>query len=203
MMTVGLTGSIGMGKSTAARHFAARGVPVWDADAAVARLYGPGGAGSAAIAALAPDAVGPDGVDRAALRAAILADASLLERIEAVIHPLVAEDREAFLARARAEGHALALLDIPLLFETGADRWLDRVIVVSAPAEVQRARVLGRPGMTEAAFEAILAKQTPDAEKRARADYVIDTSRSVEAAHAEGDRILAELRAEATGESHA
>ena len=143
MIVVGLTGSIGMGKSTALAAFADLGVPVWDADAAVHRLYRPGGAGTGPIRALAPEAAGPDGVDRATLRAAIVAEPSLLGRIEAAIHPLVAADRDAFLAEARAAGAALAVCDIPLLFETGADAWLDKVVVVSAPAEIQRARVLG------------------------------------------------------------
>lgn len=193
MIVLGLTGSIGMGKSTTAKMFAAQGVPVWDADGAVHRLYGPGGAGAAAIAALAPEAVGPEGVDRAKLRAAVLADPALLKRVEAVVHPLVAEDRAAFLDTQRGAGALMALCDIPLLFETGADAWLDKVIVVTAPADVQRARVLDRPGMTEATFEAILAKQTPDAEKRARADFIIDTSAGMAAAEARVGEILRDL----------
>ncbi len=198
MIVVGLTGSIGMGKSVTATVFADLGVPVWDADAAVHRLYGPGGAGAGPIRALAPDAVGPgprgkDIVDRAKLRAAILADPALLERIEAAIHPLVAADRDAFLAEARAAGAALAVCDIPLLFETGAESWLDKVVVVSAPAEIQRARVLGRPGMTADALDAILARQVPDAEKRARADYVVDTSGPKDHARAQVAAILAGL----------
>ncbi|MGF1500196.1 MAG: dephospho-CoA kinase [Paracoccaceae bacterium] len=194
MIRVALTGSIGMGKSTAGRVFAAEGVPVWDADAAVHRLYGPAAAGTEAIARLAPEAVGPDGVDRTALRSAILTDPSLLSRIEAAIHPLVARDRDAFLARAESEGADLAVCDIPLLFETGAARAFDCVVVVSAPPEVQRARVLARPGMTEAAFAAILAKQTPDPVKRAHADHVIETHRGHSAARVELRRILADLR---------
>ncbi len=194
MIVVGLTGSIGMGKSATLAAFADLGVPVWDADAAVHRLYGPGGAGVAPIRALAPDAVGTQGVDRAKLRAAILADPALLKRIEAAIHPLVAVDRDAFLAEARADGAALAVCDIPLLFETGADAWLDQVVVVSAPAEIQHARVLGRPGMTAEALEAILARQVPDAEKRARADYIVDTGQSKDYARAQVATILAGLR---------
>ncbi|MEO0821270.1 MAG: dephospho-CoA kinase [Pseudomonadota bacterium] len=201
MITLGLTGSIGMGKSTTAAMFADAGVPVWDADAAVHRLYAPGGRGGPAIAPLASGAVTPDGaVDRARLREALLDDASLLARIEAAIHPLVADDRNAFLAEARAAGSRLALLDIPLLFETGADGWLDRVVVVTAPAEEQRRRVLARPGMTEAAFEAILARQVPDAEKRRRADYLIDTSLGLDAARA---RVAEILQAEAEKAGHA
>ena len=194
MIVVGLTGSIGMGKSATLAAFADLGVPVWDADAAVHRLYGPGGAGVAPVRALAPDAVGTQGVDRAKLRAAILADPALLKRIEATIHPLVAVDRDAFLAEARADGAALAVCDIPLLFETGADAWLDQVVVVSAPADIQHARVLGRPGMTAEALEAILARQVPDAEKRARADYIVDTGQSKDYARAQVATILAGLR---------
>ena len=193
MIVVGLTGSIGMGKSTLLAMFAALGVPVWSADAAVHRLYAPGGAGIESIRGLAPDAIGPAGVDRAKLRAAILADPALLKRIEAAIHPLVTIDRDAFLAKARASGAALAICDIPLLFETGAETWLDKVIVVSAPADIQHARVMERPGMTEAAFEAILAKQMPDVEKRARADYIVDTSQSKDHTRAQAAAILAEL----------
>jgi dephospho-CoA kinase len=204
MIVLGLTGSIGMGKSTTAAMFADAGVPVWDADAAVHRIYGPAAAGSEALAALVPDAVGDAGTDRAKLRAAILADPGLLAQVEAAIHPLVAADRAAFLQRARAEGHNLVLCDIPLLYETGADRWLDRVAVVTAPAEVQRARVLSRPGMTEEAFSAILAKQLPDAEKRARADFVIDTGQGLEPVRRQVARIVAELQgAEPREEGHA
>jgi dephospho-CoA kinase len=193
MLVVGLTGSIGMGKSTTAAMFADLGVAVWGADAAVHRLYGPGGAGAEAIRALAPEAVGPEGVDRTRLRAAILANPALLKKIEAVIHPLVASDRDAFLADARASGAPLAVCDIPLLFETGADVWLDKVVVVSAPADIQRERVLGRPGMTAEALDAILAKQTPDTEKRARADYIVDTGQSKDHARAQVTAILTEL----------
>jgi dephospho-CoA kinase len=196
MLVIGLTGSIGMGKSTTAAIFAELGVAVWDADAAVHRLYGPGGDGAEAIRALVPDAVGPDGVDRTKLRAAILANPALLKNIEAAIHPLVANDRDAFLAEARASGAPLAVCDIPLLFETGADAWLDKVVVVSAPAGIQRERVLSRSGMTAGAFDAILAKQTPDTEKRARADYIVDTSQSKDHARAQVSAILAELMGE-------
>jgi dephospho-CoA kinase len=198
VIVVGLTGSIGMGKSATLAAFADLGVPVWDADAAVHRLYGPGGAGVAPVRALAPQAVGPgphgkEIVDRAKLRAAIVAEPALLACIEAAIHPLVAADRDAFLAEARADGAALAVCDIPLLFETGADAWLDKVVVVSAPAEIQRARVLGRPGMTAEALDAILARQVPDAEKRARADYIVDTGGSKDHARAQAAAILAGL----------
>jgi len=193
MIAVGLTGSIGMGKSTVAQAFADAGAAVWDADAAVHALYAPGGAGARAVAALAPQAVGADGVDRAALRAAALADPGLLARIEAAVHPLVAADRAAFLAAARDAGAAVAVCDVPLLFETGAEADFDAVVVVSAPADAQRARVLARPGMTPQALAAILSRQTPDAEKRARADFVIDTGKTVEAAQAQARAVLAAL----------
>lgn len=191
---LGLTGSIGMGKSTTAGFFAEAGVPVWDADAAVHRLYGPGGAGSAAVVGLVPSAVRDGAVDRAALRSAVAADPALLRRLEGVVHPLVAADRAAFVADHA--GSTLLLLDIPLLYETGAEAGLDGVLVVTAPAEVQRDRVLARPGMDAAALAAILARQLPDAEKRARADFVIDTSRGPEAARAEVLALMARLRKE-------
>jgi len=172
---LGLTGSIGMGKSTTARFFREFGVPVWDADAAVHRLYGPGAAGTRALRSLVPQAVGPDGVDRAELRRRIRADPDLLARIEAVIHPLVAADRAEFIAGAAHRGAPLVVLDIPLLFESGAEAALDAILVVPASPEEQRRRVLSRDGMTEADFESILARQMPDAEKRRRADHVIET----------------------------
>ncbi len=172
---LGLTGSIGMGKSTTTAFFREAGVPVWDADAAVHGLYAPGGAALAPLARLCPGAIGPQGVDRARLRAAIAADPALLPRIEAVVHPLVAADRAAFIARAAEVGAPLVVLDIPLLYETGAEQALDAVLVVTAPAAEQRRRVLTRPGMSEADFAHILSRQLPDAEKRRRADYLIET----------------------------
>ncbi len=179
---LGLTGGIGMGKSTTAGFFRDAGVPVWDADNAVHRAYAPGGAGVAAIRALVPGAVSADGVSREALRRAIAADPDLLARIEAAIHPIVAADREAFLAaNARAP---LVVLDIPLLYETGAEAELDDILVVTAPTAVQRDRVLSRSGMTEAELDRILVRQMPDAEKRARADHILDTSLGLEAARA-------------------
>jgi dephospho-CoA kinase len=171
-----------MGKSTTARLFADEGVPIWDADAAVHRLYAPGGAGVAAIAALAPGTVKDGEVVRDALRDAVTQDAGLLGRIEAAIHPLVAADREAFLAR-EAEA-PLVVLDIPLLYETGGEGTVDAVVVVTAPEAVQRERVLSRTGMTEATLGRILARQTPNAEKRARADYVIETDKGIDIARA-------------------
>ncbi|WP_336488663.1 dephospho-CoA kinase [Methylobacterium nigriterrae] len=189
---LGLTGSIGMGKSATARMFAQAGVPVHDADAAVHALYGPGGAAAEAIGRAFPGTLSPDGaVDRAALRAAVLGAPERLARLEAIVHPLVQAESRDFLARHARE--PLVLLDIPLLYETGGEGRCDAVLVVTAPPEVQRARVLARPGLDETAFAAILAKQMPDAEKRARADFVIDTGLGF--AHAQGEvaRIIATL----------
>ena len=172
-LILGLTGSIGMGKSTVAAMFADQGVPVFDADAAVHRLQGPAGRLVAAIETLHPGTTGPEGVDRAKLSAAVLGNPAALRALEELVHPAVGEDRALFLHH-----HAdapLIVFDIPLLFETGGEKKVDRTVVVSAAAEVQRARVLARPGMSESKFDAILARQLPDAEKRARADYVIAT----------------------------
>ncbi|MAS43908.1 MAG: dephospho-CoA kinase [Rhodobacteraceae bacterium] len=198
MILIGLTGSIGMGKSTTSAMFSEAGVPVWDADAAVARLYGPGGAAVEKIAALLPDCVTGEGaaraVDRAALRAAATSDPAVIPALEKIAHPLVGEDRETFIADAKARGCDMAVCDVPLLYETGGETRYDAVVVVSAPAEVQRERVMARPGMTEATFRTILAKQTPDAEKRARADHIVDTSQGIEAARAQVQAIIADLR---------
>jgi len=189
---LGLTGSIGMGKSTTAGFFAEAGVPVWDADAAVHRVYAAGGAGAAALVGLVPAAVAGQAVDRDALRAAVAADPQLLPAIERVVHPLVAADRRRFLAAH--SGADLVLLDIPLLYETGAEAWLDAVLVVSAAPEVQRERVLARPGMDAATFAAILARQVPDAEKRARADHLILTDRGLEVARGQVLSLVARIR---------
>jgi dephospho-CoA kinase len=180
-----------MGKSTTAQMFREAGAMVWDADQAVHRLYESGGAGANAIAVIAPDAVTENGVDRLKLRAAILADAALLKQIEAAIHPLVGIDRAAAIETASAQGYGVIVLDIPLLFETGASDGYDAIIVASAGPDVQRQRVLERPGMTVQAFEAILAKQTPDAEKRARADFIVDTGGGLEPARAQVAQIMA------------
>lgn len=191
-VVLGLTGSIGMGKSATAAMFARRGVPVHDADAAVHALYAADGAAAASIGAGFPGTLRPDGsIDRTVLREAVLGRPDRLAALERIVHPLVQGVGREFLLR---HGHApLVLLDIPLLYETGGTQRCDAVLVVTAPSEVQRARVLARPGMTEAAFEAIRAKQMPDAEKRRRADYVIDTSQGFAAAETEVDRIIAEL----------
>lgn len=169
---LGLTGSIGMGKSTTAAMFVDEGVPVWDADAAVHRLYAPGGAAVAPLAALCPAALQDGGIDRGALKDWIASDPSALARIEAVVHPLVAADRAAFLERADAD---IVVLDIPLLFEKGSEAEMDATLLVTAPTDLQRARVMARPGMTEAQFATILARQMPDADKRARATHIIET----------------------------
>ena len=186
---LGLTGSIGMGKTTVGRLFAEEGVPVFDADAEVHRLQGPEGALVAAIEAEFPGTTGPDGVDRTTLAERVLDRPEALKRLEALVHPAVARRREAFLAANR--GARLIVLDIPLLFETGGWNLVDKVVVVSAPAEVQRERVLSRPGMTEEKFARILALQMPDSEKRARADFVISTAGPIEATRDSVRRILA------------
>jgi dephospho-CoA kinase len=190
--TIGLTGSIGMGKSTVAAMFAAEGVPVFDADAAVHRLQGPAGRVVAAIEAAFPDTTGAAGVDRTALGQAVLGDFAALARLEAIVHPAVAEERAAFLA-AHADA-PLVVFDVPLLFETGGDRAVDATVVVSAPADVQRARVLARPGMTPERLDAILARQVPDVEKRARATHVIDTGTALEETRAQVRRVIACVR---------
>ncbi|MGB5779361.1 MAG: dephospho-CoA kinase [Allopontixanthobacter sediminis] len=177
-LILGLTGSIGMGKSTVARMFEDEGVPVFDADAAVHRLQGPGGALLGAIEAEFPGSTGPDGVDRVKLGELVFGDPEALARLEAIVHPAVAELRSEFLLEHA--GAPILLFDIPLLFEKGGESRVDQVVVVSAPAEIQRQRVLGRPGMTADKFAHILSLQVPDAEKRARADYVIDTSGSLD-----------------------
>lgn len=187
---LGLTGSIGMGKSTTARMFADEGLPVWDADAAVHRLYGRGGAAVAPIEAAFPDAVIDGAVSRPALKQFIAADPEALPRIEAIVHPLVQADREAFVAAQSAD---IVVLDVPLLYETGGAAEMDAVVVVSAPAETQAARVLARPGMTRPQFEAILARQMPDVEKRAKADYLIETT-SLEAARQGVREVIARIR---------
>jgi dephospho-CoA kinase len=191
MTTLGLTGSIGMGKSTVAQMFADEGVPVFDADAAVHRLQGPAGALVAEIEARFPGTTGPEGVNRTALAERVLGEREALQNLEALVHPAVARERQLFLeANAAAP---LVVLDIPLLFETGGAARVDKVAVVSAPAEVQRARVLARPGMTVEKFERILALQFPDAEKRARADFVIPTGGELATTRAAVRAIIAGL----------
>jgi dephospho-CoA kinase len=188
MFILGLTGSLGMGKSATARFFAEAGVPVHDADAVVHRLYE--GEAVDAIEAAFPGTTAGGKVDRNKLSARVLGDAAALQRLEAIVHPLVQEAERRLLAEAAANGEKIAVLDIPLLFETGGDRRVDAVVVVSAPADVQRARVLERPGMTIEKLESILSKQMPDAEKRRRADFVVDSSQGFESARVQVRAIL-------------
>ena len=193
MITLGLTGSIGMGKSTVAAMFADEGVPVFDADAAVHRLQGKGGRLVPAIEALFPGTTGPDGVDRARLRDAVLGDSAAWKRLEALVHPAVGEERATFLDAHKDA--PLVVLDVPLLFETGGEARIDKVAVVSAPADIQRARVLARPGMVASRLDEILARQMPDAEKRARADFVIPTGGTLDETRAAVRAVIACLKA--------
>ncbi len=185
MIRIGLTGSIGMGKSTVLQMFAELGAATWDADAAVHRLYAKDGAAVAPLGQLFPEAIIDSAVDRAALAKIVLGDTQALAKLEALVHPLVAEDREAFMLAAAQAGADAVVLDIPLLFENGTEKFFDVTVVVSAPREVQRSRVLARPGMSEEKFEVILRLQTPDEEKRQRADYVIDTGLAIEETRAQ------------------
>jgi dephospho-CoA kinase len=194
MIHIGLTGSIGMGKSTTAQMFREAGVPVYDADAAVADLYVRGGAAVEPLEAAFPGVTRDGAVDREALRLRVLGDDAAMTRLNAVVHPLLGRDRLAFHAQAEATGADVLVFDIPLLFETGGERNMDAVVVVTAPAAVQRARVLAREGMTPERLDAILARQTPDAQKRERADFVIDTGQGLEAARVEVARVLAAVR---------
>ncbi len=194
MIVLGLTGSIGMGKSTAGKMIADRGIPVISADEIVHDLYS--GRGAPLIEAAFPGTVVDGTVDREKLSAAVVGDETAFKRLEAIIHPLVAEERKRFVERQRQAGKPLVVLDIPLLYEGGGERHVDRVLVVSCSADLQRERVLKRPGMTEEKFQAILARQVPDAEKRARADYVVDTSGSFEETRAQVDAIVDRILAD-------
>lgn len=191
MIVLGLTGSIGMGKSTTARMFKEEGVPVHDADVAVHKLY----AGEAAplVESLFPGTVVHGKVDRVRLAEAVMGDAEKIKQLEDVIHPLVRRDADRFLDEQGRNGAPLAVLDIPLLFETGGTDRVDKILVVTAPPEVQRERVLARPGMSETTFQSILNRQTPDSEKRRRTDFVIDTSLGMGAARNEVRNIIAQL----------
>jgi len=193
MKTIGLTGSIGMGKSAVAKMFADEGIAVFDADATVRRLQGPGGRLLPAIEAAFPGTIGPDGVDRAELGARVFGDDAAIKRLEAIVHPAVGEERAAFVARHADDD--MVVFDIPLLFETGGDRKVDVIVVVSADAATQQERVLARPGMTRERLADILARQTPDAEKRARADHVIATDCPMDQTRDAVRRVIACVRA--------
>ena len=194
MIILALTGSIGMGKSTTSTMFQDEGVPVYDADAAVHALYATGGAAVGPVEAAFPGVVVGGAIDRAKLSAAVLGNPEALQILESIVHPLVGAHRIGFFEEARDQGADIVVLDIPLLFETGGHKKVDKVVVVSAPADVQRERVLARPGMDPAKLEAILARQTPDAEKRERADFVIDTGQGLDHARDQVRDILTRLR---------
>jgi dephospho-CoA kinase len=194
MIVIGLTGSVGMGKSTTATLFARLGVPVFDADAAVHALYR--GPAVADVEAAFPGVAKNGTIDRDALGRRVIGNAEAMKRLEAIIHPLVRAEREAFLAQARADGASVAVLDIPLLYETGGEADVDFVVVASAPEAVQKARVMARPGMTEARFAAILAKQTPDADKRSRARFVIETGAGLDEAERQVRAVIASCKTE-------
>jgi dephospho-CoA kinase len=189
MLVLGLTGSIGMGKSTTARFFAEAGIPVFDVDAIVHRLYE--GEAAPAIEAAFPGTTVNGAVDREKLAERVIGDAAALKRLEAIVHPMVQAEQQKLLAQAEASGAKIAVLDIPLLFETGGENRVDAIVVVTAAPELQRARMMERPGMTAQKFTALLGKQTPDAEKRARADFVVDTSQGFDSARAQVHAILA------------
>ncbi|WP_075997667.1 dephospho-CoA kinase [Salaquimonas pukyongi] len=191
MIILGLTGSIGMGKTTTAQMFRDAGIPVHDADAAVHELYA--GSAAALIETAFPGTVNNGVVDRASLGKKVIGNREEMKRLEAIIHPLVAQMRDRFLQEAAASGAKLAVLDIPLLYETGGEKYCDHVVVVTASEEIQRARVLARPEMTEDKFQAILEKQVPDAEKRKRADFIIDTGQGLDAARRQVAAIIKQL----------
>jgi dephospho-CoA kinase len=197
MLTVGLTGSIGMGKSTTAAMFAEAGAPVYDADAEVRRLYACGGAAVGPVGEAFPGVVADGAIDRARLGERVLGDPEALARLNGLVWPLMGAARTAFFEQARAAAASIVVLDIPLLFETGGERSVDVSVVVTAPPALQRRRVLARPGMTPEKFEAILKAQMPDAEKRRRADFVIDTSRGLADARRQVADIVTRLHARA------
>jgi len=188
MLVIGLTGSIGMGKSTVARMFEAAGVPVFDADAVVRNLQGPGGALVERIGQLFPHSLSSGKLNREALARIVLEDPAKLKALEAIVHPAVRDARQAFIERNR--NAAALMFEIPLLFETGGEKDFDKVVVVSAPAEIQRERVLGRAGMTPAKLKSILARQMPDADKRKHADFIVDTGGDLSTTEAQGGDIL-------------
>ena len=195
MIVLGLTGSIGMGKSTTAALLREAGIPVHDADAAVARLYAEGGEGIAPVGRAFPQALINGAIDRERLSGLVLGNPDALKRLEAIVHPMVKQDRARFLAEARAGGTAAVVLEIQLLFEVGAEEEVDAVIVVTAPSTVQRERTLLRPGMNPEKFERILARQIPDAEKRLRADFAVDTGHGLESAREQVQAVVAKVLA--------
>lgn len=197
MIKLGLTGSIGMGKSTTASMFSARGVPVYDADAAVHQVYAPGGAAVKAVSEAFPDVLNAQGgIDRSKLRERVVGDSEAMKRLEQIIHPIVSGLQVSFLENAASQGAEIIVLDVPLLYETGGDKRVDYVVVVTAPEDVQRERVLARGQLTAAQLGEILTRQLPDKEKRQRADFVIDTSLGLEYAEAQVDAVLRTLRSD-------
>ncbi len=201
MITLGLTGSIGMGKSATAQMFQDLGIPVYDADAAVHRLYEKGGPAAAFIEQAFPGTTHDGAVDRAKLSQAVVGRPEALAKLEQIIHPLVAKDRERFTAKAKQNNAPLVVYDIPLLFEKGGDKTVDYILVVSVPVDVQRARVLNRKGMTEKKLNALLATQVPDAEKRARADFIIETHRGFDDARAQVQALVDRLLKQSSASS--
>lgn len=195
MVIVGLTGSIGMGKSETAKMFRALGIAVYDADAAVHAIYAPGGAAVAPVEAAFPGVTGAGGIDRELLAKRVLNDPAALKILEAIVHPLVGLEQMKFLQRASDEKADIVVIDVPLLYETGGEKRVDCVVLVSAPYELQRERVLQRPNMSEEKFQAILAKQVPDSEKRRKADFIIDSSQGLEAAAAQVKALIPLLKA--------
>ena len=194
MILIGLTGSIGMGKSTTAAMFREAGIPVYDADAEVHKAYDVGGAAVEPVGAAFPGVVREGRIDREELRKRVLGNPEALKVLNGIVHPIVGRARAAVFEAAQAQGADMVILDVPLIFETGGEKNMHKVIVVSAPPEMQRARVLAREGMTPERLDAILAQQVPDAEKRARADYVVDTGRGLEHAREQVAAIIADLR---------
>lgn len=194
-LLIGLTGSIGMGKSETAKMFAKLGIPVYDSDAAVHRLYEPGGAAVEKISEVFPGTVRGGRVDRAALSKRLAGDEAAFKKLEAIVHPLVEEESRKFMAQATADGAEMVVQDIPLLFETGGHTRMDAVVVVSAPSHIQRARVLERPGMTPEKLDQILSRQMPDEEKRAKAHFVVETGKGLDHAFAQVKAIVEALKA--------
>lgn len=192
MLVVGLTGSIGMGKSTAAKRFRDQGIPVFDADAVVHALYE--GRAAPLIEDAFPGTVAQGKVDRRLLAQALMGDKARIKELEKIVHPLVREERETWLERQKRDGAAMVVLEVPLLFETGGDKSVDVTVLVTAPPEIQRARVLERPGMTPEKFESLLANQMSDEEKRKRADYIVDTNQPIEKTAQEIDKLIESLK---------